>query len=303
MSDSTGTVGWQPKIKYPENDAATKLADDVEKSLVKDGKSKTNDTYEAFKKQDTVVADLADAAKVAGTFGYQMGKTVVFGDAVETYKAVELGAKSLYNYATGKPGAAIEDATWFLAKKLLKSTPVGYFGAKGIDGTIGLIKTYDAAKGIGDAKTQKLLQVFHNERVQIDVNRYLADRGMIAKTQYDASLKGMSPLAEHYAKGNGSPIDEHAAAFAAKAKATGADKLIAADFRQGKVAAVRFEIKTAKDVDAAMAQSADFKKAYTSNAAFRAGVDALVDEYAHESAKYQKDVAELSSPPPPPVKG
>lgn len=303
MSDSTGTVGWQPKIKYPEHDPATKLADDVEKSLVKDGKSKTNDTYEAFKKQESVLKDLGDAGKVVGTLGFHMGKSMLFGEAIDTYKTVELAAKALYNLATDKPGAVVDDTTWFIAKKLIKLTPGGFAITKGVDGTHALVKTFNAAKEIGDKKTQQYLQVFHNERVQIDVNRYLESRGLISKTQYEASLKGLSPLGEHYAKGNGSPIDDHAIAFAAKAKETGADKLIAADLREGKIAAVRFEIKTAKDVTAAMGQSADFKKAYTSNAAFRAGVDAIVDEHANDSAKYQKDVAELSSPPPLPVKG
>lgn len=101
MSDSTGAVGWQPKIKYPENDAATKLADEVERSKVKDNLSKTNETWEAFKQQDTALQDLTDAATVVGTFGYQMGKTVLFGDVVDTYKAVELGAKALYHFGEG----------------------------------------------------------------------------------------------------------------------------------------------------------------------------------------------------------
>lgn len=303
MSDSTGTIGWQPKIKYPENDAATKLADDVEKSMVKDGKSKTNDTWEAYKKQEGVLQDLTDAGKVVGTLGYEMGKTVLFGDAVDTYKAVELGGKALYNFANDKPNEVAKDASWYLAKKILKSWPPGYLVAKGLDGTAALIKTYNTAKEIGDKRTEQLLQVFHNERVQIDVNRYLFDRGLISKTQYEASLRGLSPLADHYAKGNGSPIDDHAVVFASKAKSTGADKMIAADFREGKIAAVRFEIKSAKDVTTAMAQSVDFKKAYTTNAAFRAGVDALVDEYQHSPATYKKDCAELSAPPPLPVKG
>ncbi len=270
--------------------------------MVKDGKSKTNDTWEAFKKQDTVLQDITDAATVVGTFGYQMGKTLVFGDAIDQYKTIELGAKALYHFAKGDPGQVADDTTWFVAKKLLKATPVGYLGAKAIDGTVGLIKTENAAKAIGDKKVQQTLQVFHNERVQIDVSRYLLDRGLISKSQYEASLKGMSPLAEHYAKGNGSPIDEHAAAFAKQARDSGADKLIAADFREGKLAAVRFEIKTEADVARARL-SKDFDKAYSSNAAFRAGVDALVDEAKHDPPKYAKDVSELSVPPPLPVKG
>jgi hypothetical protein len=70
----------------------------------------------------------------------------------------------------------------------------------------------------------------------------------------------------------------------------------------GKAAAVRFEIKTEADLASARLSN-DFGKAYSSNAAFRAGVDALVDEAKHNPAKYAKDVSEFSTPPPLPVKG
>lgn len=302
MSETSG-VGFTPTIKYPDTDVGTKLADDVEKSKVKDGKSKSSDTWEAFKKQDTVINDLVNAGTFVGTYAYGLGKTLLAGDLIDTYKSIELAGKSLYNFATGQPEKVAQDTSWFIAKKLLKLSPLAYIATKGIDGAGALVKADKAAKDISKDAAERLLQVFHNERVQIDVQRYMLDKGLITKEQYEASMAGMSPLAEHYAHGNGSPIDEHALAFAAKAKETGADQVIYAQFKEGKVAAVRFGIKTSADVAAAKASSPSFAKAYGTNAVFRAGVDALVLEYAKNRAQYDKDVSDLSLPAPPPMKG
>ncbi len=301
MSDNTNAIGWNPKLKYPDNDAATKLADDVEKKEVADGKSKTGNSWAAYQAQNKVIEDVGSAGKFVALTTYNVGKGVIgIADQVE---AVETGAKALYHLASGEPGKVKQDTGWYAAKALLHRFPLTSLAMKGVDGTVGLIESFNYAKSIGQKDVDAKLQVFHNERVDIDVHRYLADHKLISKGQYEASLKGLSPFGEHYAKGNGSPIDEHAAKYAAAIKEKGLEKQIAGEVREGKLAAVRFDIKTSGDIGKAMLQSPDFKKAYQGNAVFRAGVNALVDEYAHDRAKYDKDVAELTPPPPPPVKG
>jgi hypothetical protein len=302
MAD-TSAIGFTPKLKYPEQDVATSTADQVEKGKVQDGKGKTDDTWAGFQQQDTWINDLANAGKVVGTLGYGLGKALLVGDMVDGYGAIEQGGKALYNYATGEPEKVAQDVSWYVAKKLLKTIPTVAIVMKGIDGAGALVKTDKSAKDIAHAHAEGIRQVFHNERVQIDVQRYLLDQGMISKAQYEDSMKGMSPFADHYAYGNGSPIDDHAAAFAAKVKQTGGDALIAAQFKEGKVAAVRFGIRTKADVAAAKASSPAFAKAYEANAVFRAGVDAMTFEFARDKAKFDQDTAALALPAPPPVKG
>jgi hypothetical protein len=166
-------------------------------------------------------------------------------------------------------------------------------------GVVGLSKMSADVTAAAAKDGDKLRQVNHNEYAQITVNRYLLDKGMISQKQFDAAVTKMSPGAKQFAYGTSS-LDDRVAEYKKLAAESGADKAIASEFQQGKSAAVHFGVTT--QLDKAM-KDPEFKKAYEENAAFRAGVDAMIDEYANDRAKYEQDVKALSLPVPPPVKG
>ncbi len=259
--------------KYPLNDDATKLADATAKKVVKDDQKTTKDTYESWQKQNSVL----ESAKKAGKFGLQFGEIVVTVMAPSVMKA-------------GNPWTAPKGfgPSWLPIPPALKAV-------------YGLSKL--SADVVNDAKTngEARRQVIHNEYAQVTINKYLLNQGLISQKQYDAAVASMSPEGKQFAHGTSS-LDERVEVFERLAKEHGADKTIAADVRMGKAAAIKHDVKTPSELGKAM-KDAEFADAYTNNAGFRAGVDAMVDEYANDPSKYQKDVAELSSPPKPPVKG
>jgi hypothetical protein len=156
-------------------------------------------------------------------------------------------------------------------------------------------KTIGGAKTSGDAKAQ----VFHNERATITAYKYMLDRGLISQRQFDAVVSD-SPQAKQFAYGTSS-LDERVALYKQLAKETGADKKIEAEVVAGKTAALKFEIRGPADLARAQTASADFAKAYREMPAFRAGVDAMIDNWKNDRARYDADVQKLTPPTPQPL--
>lgn len=133
------------------------------------------------------------------------------------------------------------------------------------------------------------------------MNKYLLDKGLISQKQFDACVDKMSPGARQFAYGT-STLDERVAEYKKLAGESGADKAIAMELHMGKAAAVKFGVSTPAKLAASL-KDPEFKKAYEENAAFRAGVDSLIDECANDRAKYEQDVKTYTLPAAPPVKG
>jgi len=270
---STDAIG-SSKPKYPFQDDATSVADASGQKVTPDGLKTTKDSWEGWQKQNGVLENL----EKAGDFVVSYGKLVGGLFAPSTLKK-----ENPFTFLKAWPSVG--------------GVPLPPIAA----GVVGLSKMSADVTAAAAKDGDKLRQVIHNEYAQITVNKYLLDKGLISQKQFDAAVTKMSPGAKQFAYGTSS-LDDRVAEYKKLAAESGADKAIALELKQGKSAAVHFGVTTQPQLEKAM-KDPEFKKAYEENAAFRAGVDAMIDEFANDKAKYEQDVKTLSLPAPPPVKG